>query len=122
MDAPMTGSKVAAEAGTLIFIVGGDELVIESLKPLFAAMASAADVIVLCGDLTDYGTADEARVLAAERREPRRHQRVGHRHRHARLLEDPLEHFSDKRIIVYDENSEHGVNLPTTARVRERVS
>ncbi len=38
VDAPMTGSKVAAEAGSLIFIVGGDEFVIESLKPLFAAM------------------------------------------------------------------------------------
>ena len=38
VDAPMTGSKVAAEAGTLIFIVGGEESVIESLKPLFAAM------------------------------------------------------------------------------------
>ncbi len=38
VDAPMTGSKVAAEAGSLIFIVGGDEVVIESLKPLFAAM------------------------------------------------------------------------------------
>jgi 3-hydroxyisobutyrate dehydrogenase-like beta-hydroxyacid dehydrogenase len=33
----MTGSKVAAEAGTLIFIVGGEEAVIEKLKPLFAA-------------------------------------------------------------------------------------
>jgi 3-hydroxyisobutyrate dehydrogenase-like beta-hydroxyacid dehydrogenase len=38
VDAPMTGSKVAAEAGTLTFMVGGDESVIESLKPLFAAM------------------------------------------------------------------------------------
>jgi 3-hydroxyisobutyrate dehydrogenase-like beta-hydroxyacid dehydrogenase len=38
VDAPMTGSKVAAEGGTLIFIVGGDEAVIESLKPLFSAM------------------------------------------------------------------------------------
>jgi 3-hydroxyisobutyrate dehydrogenase-like beta-hydroxyacid dehydrogenase len=38
VDAPMTGSKVAAEAGTLIFIVGGEEAVIESLKPLFASM------------------------------------------------------------------------------------
>jgi 3-hydroxyisobutyrate dehydrogenase/2-hydroxy-3-oxopropionate reductase len=38
VDAPVTGSKVAAEAGTLIFMVGGDELVIDSLKPLFAAM------------------------------------------------------------------------------------
>ncbi len=38
VDAPMTGSKVAADAGTLTFMVGGDEAVIESLKPLFAAM------------------------------------------------------------------------------------
>jgi len=38
VDAPMTGSKVAAESGTLIFIVGGEETAVESLKPLFAAM------------------------------------------------------------------------------------
>jgi 3-hydroxyisobutyrate dehydrogenase-like beta-hydroxyacid dehydrogenase len=38
VDAPMTGSKVGAEAGTLIFIVGGDEPVLEHLKPLFNAM------------------------------------------------------------------------------------
>ncbi len=38
VDAPVTGSKVAAEGGTLIFMVGGDEAVIDSLKPLFAAM------------------------------------------------------------------------------------
>ena len=38
VDAPMTGSKVAAENGTLIFIVGGDEAAIEGLKPLFAAV------------------------------------------------------------------------------------
>jgi len=37
VDAPVTGSKIAAEAGTLIFIVGGDEAAIERLKPLFAA-------------------------------------------------------------------------------------
>jgi 3-hydroxyisobutyrate dehydrogenase-like beta-hydroxyacid dehydrogenase len=38
VDAPMTGSKIAAEAGSLIFMVGGDEAVIERLKPLFAAL------------------------------------------------------------------------------------
>jgi len=38
VDVPMTGSKVAAEGGTLIFIVGGEEAVLESLKPLFGAM------------------------------------------------------------------------------------
>src|SRR5277367_4164007 len=38
VDAPVTGSKIAAEGGTLIFIVGGEEAAIDSLKPLFAAM------------------------------------------------------------------------------------
>jgi 3-hydroxyisobutyrate dehydrogenase-like beta-hydroxyacid dehydrogenase len=38
VDAPVTGSKVGAENGTLIFIVGGEESTIDSLKPLFAAM------------------------------------------------------------------------------------
>src|ERR1700690_1724412 len=38
VDSPMTGSKVAAEAGTLLFMVGGDEPTIERLKPLYAAM------------------------------------------------------------------------------------
>ncbi len=38
VDAPMTGSKPAAEGGTLLFIVGGDEQTVERLKPLFAAM------------------------------------------------------------------------------------
>jgi Icc-related predicted phosphoesterase len=35
-------------------------------EPLFAAMGAAADALVLCGDLTDYGLAEEARVLAKE--------------------------------------------------------
>ena len=38
VDSPVTGSKVGAEAGTLLFIVGGDEPAIEKLKPLYAAM------------------------------------------------------------------------------------
>ena len=37
-----------------------------AFQGLFAAMAAAADVIVLCGDLTDLGLAEEARVLAKE--------------------------------------------------------
>lgn len=37
VDAPVTGSKVGAENGTLIFIVGGEESAIEKLQPLFAA-------------------------------------------------------------------------------------
>jgi 3-hydroxyisobutyrate dehydrogenase-like beta-hydroxyacid dehydrogenase len=38
VDSPMTGSKAGAESGTLLFIVGGEEQVIERLKPLYAAM------------------------------------------------------------------------------------
>ena len=38
VDAPMTGSKIGAANGSLIFMVGGDEAVIDRLSPLFAAM------------------------------------------------------------------------------------
>jgi 3-hydroxyisobutyrate dehydrogenase/2-hydroxy-3-oxopropionate reductase len=37
VDAPVTGSKIGAENGTLIFILGGEEGAIDRLKPLFAA-------------------------------------------------------------------------------------
>jgi Icc-related predicted phosphoesterase len=37
-----------------------------TLQPLFAEMAEKADVIALCGDLTDYGLPDEAHVLVKE--------------------------------------------------------
>jgi Icc-related predicted phosphoesterase len=35
-------------------------------QPLFTQINSSADVLVLCGDFTDYGLPDEARVLARE--------------------------------------------------------
>lgn len=35
-------------------------------QPLFARVAQTADVLVLCGDLTDYGLPEEAQVLAGE--------------------------------------------------------
>ena len=37
-----------------------------SLHPLFAQISEAADILVLCGDLTDYGLAEEARALVKE--------------------------------------------------------
>jgi 3-hydroxyisobutyrate dehydrogenase-like beta-hydroxyacid dehydrogenase len=37
VDAPMTGSKIGAQNGTLIFMVGGDAAAIDRLSPLFAA-------------------------------------------------------------------------------------
>ena len=37
-----------------------------SLHTLFAQISEAADILVLCGDLTDYGLAEEARALVKE--------------------------------------------------------
>jgi Icc-related predicted phosphoesterase len=37
-----------------------------TLRPLFAQAAEAADILVLCGDLTDYGLPEEAHILAEE--------------------------------------------------------
>ena len=37
-----------------------------ALQPLFAEIAQQADVLVICGDLTDYGLPEEARILAKE--------------------------------------------------------
>jgi Icc-related predicted phosphoesterase len=36
------------------------------LQPVFSHVASRADVLLLCGDLTDHGSEDEARLLARE--------------------------------------------------------
>ena len=38
VDAPVTGSKIAAESGQLIFMAGGDESALAKLSPLFQAM------------------------------------------------------------------------------------
>jgi len=37
-----------------------------ALQPLFAQASQAADVLLLCGDLTDYGLVEEAQVLVKE--------------------------------------------------------
>jgi Icc-related predicted phosphoesterase len=37
-----------------------------ALQPLFAQISEAADVLVLCGDLTDYGLVEEAKALVKE--------------------------------------------------------
>lgn len=37
-----------------------------TLAPLFAQISQGADVLALCGDLTDYGLPEEAHVLAKE--------------------------------------------------------
>ncbi len=37
-----------------------------ALQSLFAQVTDSADVLLLCGDLTDYGLAEEARILAKD--------------------------------------------------------
>src|SRR5690349_8430006 len=37
-----------------------------SLQPLLSQINQSADVLVICGDLTDFGLAEEARALARE--------------------------------------------------------
>jgi Icc-related predicted phosphoesterase len=37
-----------------------------AMQPLFAKVTESADVLLLCGDLTDYGTVEEAKILAKE--------------------------------------------------------
>jgi 3-hydroxyisobutyrate dehydrogenase len=39
LDAPVTGSRVQAEAGELIFLVGGEASVLERARPVLAAMS-----------------------------------------------------------------------------------
>src|SRR4051812_36621379 len=41
IDAPMTGSKIGAADGTLVFIVGGTDEAIHTVSPLFAATGKA---------------------------------------------------------------------------------
>ena len=35
-----------------------------TLQPLFAHIAESADVLLLCGDIVDYGLPEEARLFA----------------------------------------------------------
>lgn len=37
-----------------------------AFQPLFVQISASADVLVICGDFTDYGLPDEARILARE--------------------------------------------------------
>lgn len=56
--------------GTVRFAAVGDlhcsRNSVGTLKPFFAKVAEVADALLLCGDLTDYGLPEEARILADE--------------------------------------------------------
>jgi Icc-related predicted phosphoesterase len=64
------GMSMARQPQTVRFAAVGDlHCTKESagaLRSLFAQASEAADALLLCGDLTDYGLPEEARVLADE--------------------------------------------------------
>ena len=39
---------------------------LESFQPVFAEVAAKADVLLLCGDLTDYGLPEEAELVVKD--------------------------------------------------------
>ena len=49
LDAPMTGSKIAAESGKILFMVGGSQKILESCNEIFMAMGYK---IIRCGENT----------------------------------------------------------------------
>lgn len=70
MDRSPPKESMARSASTVRFAAVGDLHVNKdsagTLRALFAQAGDAADALLLCGDLTDYGTAEEAQVLADE--------------------------------------------------------
>src|SRR6185369_9114992 len=66
----LPGLAALPSAGRVRFAAVGDLHVTKdsagSLRGFFAQASEAADALLLCGDLTDYGTAEEAHVLAEE--------------------------------------------------------
>src|SRR5262245_35939849 len=70
--ATKAASVMAEQSGTLRIAAIGDLHVKEertpALRELFTEVSSTADVLVLCGDLTDVGKPREAEVLAEELR------------------------------------------------------
>lgn len=62
----MTPAKDVVRIAAVGDIHHGKNAAQGSLQPLFAQITESADILVLAGDLTDYGQPDEARALARE--------------------------------------------------------
>jgi len=52
LDAPFTGSKVAAENGQLVYYIGGDEMALKEARPILEASSKEIVVIGGIGDAT----------------------------------------------------------------------
>ena len=87
-----------------------------SMQPLFSAANEAADVILLCGDLTDYGTIEEAQILAKEVRNGLRIPTIavlGNHDLESDKEAELVQIISDAGVIVLDGDAHevHGVGF-----------
>jgi Icc-related predicted phosphoesterase len=62
----MTGLKDVVRIAAIGDLHYNRQTVGSTLQPLFAEISEAADLLIICGDLTDHGQADQARSLARE--------------------------------------------------------
>jgi Icc-related predicted phosphoesterase len=87
-----------------------------TLQPLFTKAAEQADVLLLCGDLTDYGTIEETKILAKEITSSLRIPAVGVLGNHdfeSGLEKDVVSILTDAGVTMLDGDSVeiHGVGF-----------
>ena len=87
-----------------------------TLQPLFSRATEQADVLLLCGDLTDYGTPEETKILAKEITSALRIPAIGVLGNHdfeSGLEKDVVSILTDAGVTVFDGDSTeiHGVGF-----------
>jgi Icc-related predicted phosphoesterase len=87
-----------------------------ALQPLFARATESADVLLLCGDLTDYGTVEEAKILGKEITSSLRIPAVavlGNHDFESNHEKEVVQILSDSGVVVLDGDSYelHGVGF-----------
>lgn len=87
-----------------------------TLQPLFAQASEQADVLLLCGDLTDYGTLEEGRILAKEITASLRIPSIGVLGNHdceSNQEKDLVDMLTDAGVVMLDGDSYelHGVGF-----------
>jgi Icc-related predicted phosphoesterase len=87
-----------------------------SMQPIFAQATEQADVLLLCGDLTDYGTIEEGRILAKEITSSLRIPAIGVLGNHdceSNAEKDLVDILTDAGVVMLDGDSYelHGVGF-----------
>ncbi|HEX6158830.1 MAG TPA: metallophosphoesterase, partial [Thermoanaerobaculia bacterium] len=87
-----------------------------AMQPLFAQVTESADVLLLCGDLTDYGTVEEAKILGKEITSALRIPAIavlGNHDFESNQEKEVVQILSDSGVVVLDGDSYelHGVGF-----------